>query len=67
MFSPEEDGGGADADKASAAAPGADPSKVSLREMAGEQRTPWHFKLLIVLVVAYLTWRIIQMISWVVT
>ena len=35
--------------------------------MAGEQRTPWHFKLLIVLVVAYLTWRIIQMIGWVVT
>ncbi len=53
--------------RAPAAAPGADPSKVSLREMAGEQRTPWHFKLLIVLVVAYLTWRIIQMISWVVT
>jgi hypothetical protein len=40
------------------------PGKVSLREMAGEERTPWHFKLLVVLVVAYLVWRIIQMIGW---
>ena len=62
-----EDGGDADADDAPDAAPSGDASKVSLREMAGEQRAPWHFKLLIVLVVAYLTWRIIQMISWVVT
>jgi hypothetical protein len=67
MFAPQEDGGDGSADEASAAAPNADPSKVSLRQMAGEQRTPWHFKLLIVLVVAYLTWRIIQMIGWVVT
>jgi hypothetical protein len=30
-------------------------------------KAPWHFKLLLVAVVVYLTWRIVQMISWVVT
>jgi hypothetical protein len=29
-------------------------------------KAPWHFKLLLVCVVIYLTWRVIQMISWVV-
>ena len=67
MFAPQEEGVDADADDAPDSAPSGDPSKVSLREMAGEQRAPWHFKLLIALVVIYLTWRIIQMISWVVT
>ena len=43
-----------------------DPSKISLRELAGEKKTPWHFKLLLVLVVAYLAWRIVQMVMWVV-
>jgi len=35
----------------------------------GEEATkaPWHFKLLLVLVVAYLTWRTIQIIGWIVT
>ncbi|HEX6420235.1 MAG TPA: hypothetical protein VFZ77_17170 [Acidimicrobiales bacterium] len=28
---------------------------------------PWHFKLLLVAVVAYLGWRLVQMIGWVVT
>jgi hypothetical protein len=41
-----------------------DPGKVSLRELAGEERTPWHFKLLMILVIAYLVWRTIQMASW---
>ena len=31
------------------------------------ERAPWHFKLLIAVVVIYLTWRVIQMITWVVT
>jgi hypothetical protein len=39
-------------------------TKVSLRELAGEKRAPWHFKLLMVLVVAYLAWRIVQMVGW---
>jgi hypothetical protein len=30
-------------------------------------KAPWHFKLLLVAVVIYLTWRVVQMISWVVT
>ena len=50
----------------SVAAPdGADSSQVSLRELAGEKKAPWHFKLLLVLVVAYLAWRIVQMVMWV--
>jgi hypothetical protein len=32
-----------------------------------EGKAPWHFKLLVAAVVIYLTWRIIQMIGWVVT
>lgn len=43
---------------------GADPAKVSLRELAGEKKAPWHFKLLVVLVVAYLVWRVVQMVGW---
>ena len=32
-----------------------------------EGKAPWHFKLLVAAVVIYLTWRVIQMIGWVVT
>jgi hypothetical protein len=59
MFGPRDE----DADP-DVAAQQVEPSKVSLRELAGEQKAPWHFKLLIVLVVAYLVWRIVQMIGW---
>ena len=31
------------------------------------QKAPWHFKLLLVLVVAYLAWRTVQIIGWIVT
>lgn len=30
-------------------------------------KAPWHFKLLLLAVVIYLTWRFVQIISWVVT
>jgi hypothetical protein len=30
-------------------------------------KAPWHFKLLLVLVIAYLTWRTIQIIGWIIT
>jgi hypothetical protein len=49
-------------------APPAAPSPVSakdldLKGLAGEDaRAPWHFKLLIVLVVLYLVWRIVELI-----
>ncbi|HEX2384448.1 MAG TPA: hypothetical protein VHI95_17515 [Acidimicrobiales bacterium] len=33
---------------------------------ASEYRAPWHFKLMIVLAAAYLLWRLVQMIQWVV-
>ena len=34
------------ASSAPAAASGADPRKVDLKELAGEEQMPWHFKLL---------------------
>ncbi|HEX5946416.1 MAG TPA: hypothetical protein VFY82_09070 [Acidimicrobiales bacterium] len=30
-------------------------------------KAPWHFKLLLVAVVIYLGWRLVQMIGWVIT
>jgi hypothetical protein len=33
---------------------------------ASEYRAPWHFKLMVVLAVVYLSWRFIQLVSWVV-
>ena len=30
-------------------------------------KAPWHFKLLLVLVIAYLAWRTVQIIGWIVT
>ena len=32
--------------------------------VVAEERTPWHFKLLIGAVAVYLVWRLIQMIGW---
>ena len=43
----------------------AEPKAAAADEEAA--KAPWHFKLLLVLVIAYLTWRTIQIISWVVT
>ena len=37
---------------------------VNLREMAGEDaKAPWHFKVLVGLVVLYLGWRIVQLVG----
>ncbi|HWC68951.1 MAG TPA: hypothetical protein VG478_12860 [Acidimicrobiales bacterium] len=36
---------------------------LDLKELAGEDaKAPWHFKLLVVLVVLYLAWRIVDLI-----
>ncbi|HKE74805.1 MAG TPA: hypothetical protein VKB57_14380 [Acidimicrobiales bacterium] len=35
-------------------------------EAKPKERTPWHFKLLLVLVVVYLTYRFIQIGGWIV-
>jgi hypothetical protein len=32
----------------------------------GDVETPWHFKLLVVAVVAYLAWRAVQGVQWLV-
>jgi hypothetical protein len=34
------------------------------QEVVAEEGTPWHFKLLVGAVAAYLLWRAIQMIGW---
>ena len=33
-------------------------------EVVADEGTPWHFKLLVGAVAVYLTWRAVQMISW---
>ena len=35
-------------------------------ERPGDQKAPWHFKLLVVAVVLYLGWRAVQLVEWVV-
>ncbi len=40
-------------------------STVDVRELAGESgRAPWHFKVLVGLVVIYLGWRVLQLATW---
>lgn len=34
------------------------------RREQDELKTPWTFKLMVVLVVLYLGWRLIQMLTW---
>jgi len=34
-----------------------------LKEMAGEEKAPWHFKLLVAAAVVYLTWRLLQLVG----
>jgi predicted RNA-binding Zn-ribbon protein involved in translation (DUF1610 family) len=36
-------------------------------DVAERDKAPWHFKLILALTVVYLTWRFIQMITWVVS
>ena len=47
-----------------AASPSGDPAKVNLKELAGEEKMPWHFKLLLVALVLYLGWRAFQGVEW---
>ena len=38
--------------------------KVDLKKLAGKDaKAPWHFKLLMVLLAVYLTWRLVQLIG----
>lgn len=36
-------------------------SGADLREIAGEDKAPWHFKLLVFLLVLYLGWRVVDL------
>jgi hypothetical protein len=44
----------------------AEPSDTAATEEGEREKAPWHFKLLLVVTVIYLTWRAIQMIGWVI-
>jgi hypothetical protein len=46
--------------------PPSDASTDESDEAKPKERTPWHFKLLLVLVVVYLTYRFIQIGGWIV-
>jgi hypothetical protein len=48
----------------SGVAAAADPHKIDLKELAGEEKMPWHFKLLVVALVLYLGWRAFQGVEW---
>jgi hypothetical protein len=40
---------------------------LNLREMAGEKaKVPWHFKLMVVALVIYLGWRLVQLVMLIV-
>ena len=43
-----------------------DPKKMNLRALAAgdDVKAPWHFKVLVTLVVLYLAWRVVQLIGW---
>ena len=43
------------------------PAGIDRIDADGTAKAPWHFKLLVVAVVLYLGWRLIQMIGWVVS
>ncbi|MCU1345857.1 MAG: hypothetical protein JWL70_2123 [Acidimicrobiia bacterium] len=44
----------------------ADPYDIDVKALAGESgKTPWHFKLLVIAIIAYLGWRLVQGIVWV--
>ncbi|HEY3142016.1 MAG TPA: hypothetical protein VGJ86_12845 [Acidimicrobiales bacterium] len=45
----------------------AEPEEVSAAIESGPTKAPWHFKLLVAVTVIYVGFRIIQMISWVIT
>jgi hypothetical protein len=40
-------------------------SLADVKRLAGEDsKAPWHFKLLVIALVLYLGWRLIEMIGW---
>jgi hypothetical protein len=53
-----------DAAASEAADPVVTSKNLKLRELAGEDaKTPWHFKLLMVLLGIYLGWRLVQLVG----
>ena len=44
-----------------------EPPKTGTAFAAERDKAPWHFKLIPAITVIYLTWRFIQLITWVVS
>lgn len=42
----------------------ADPADVAAARQEGPTKAPWHFRLLVLVTVVYLGWRLIQAIGW---
>jgi hypothetical protein len=61
----------ADPDNTATVAPESTPARydaksIDVRALAGDEGSaPWHFKLLVVAVVGYLLWRVVQLVVWV--
>jgi hypothetical protein len=41
------------------------PDDLEMVKATAPEKAPWHFKLLVVAVVIYLGWRLVQMVGWV--
>ena len=43
------------------------PYDIDVKALAGEGgKAPWHFKLLVVAIIAYLLWRVVQIVGWII-
>jgi hypothetical protein len=52
-------------DAATAATPAYDAATIDVKALADDEgRAPWHFKLLVAALVAYLGWRVVEMVGW---
>ena len=40
-----------------------DSKHLDLKQLAGDEKVPWHFKLMVGALVAYLAWRLIQLVA----
>src|SRR5436305_879883 len=51
--------------KTTPADPPENPYDIDVKALAGESgKAPWHFKLLVVAIIAYLLWRVVQVVGW---
>jgi hypothetical protein len=41
-----------------------DPARLPTADADADAKVPWHFKVMVVFVVAYLGWRLVQGVDW---